>query len=140
MSGFEALGLACCIFQTISFAHETTGVCMAIYRGQKTPDSMLEERATAMIQAAEGVKASCRGTSTPEEQCLVDTAQKCATTATELAGEVQKITKLHKKGDLLAATRARTRSLWKKRQIEELDGILRGYTETMQTLLLNQVW
>ncbi|EEU44552.1 uncharacterized protein NECHADRAFT_85212 [Fusarium vanettenii 77-13-4] len=139
MSGFEALGLACCVFQTISFTRETASVCKAIYQGQKTPDSMLEENATAMIQAADEVKASCSVISTPEEKCLANIAGKCAEAAKNLEGEVQKITKLHKKGDFPAAMRARARSLWKKREIEELDDTLQRYRGTMQTLLINQI-
>ncbi|KAL2677340.1 hypothetical protein Neosp_011109 [[Neocosmospora] mangrovei] len=139
MSGFEALGLACCVFQTISFTRETASVCKAIYHGQKTPDSMLEENATAMIQAADQVKASCSVISTPEEKSLANIAGKCAEAAKKLEGEVQKITKLHNKGDFAAAMRARARSLWKKREIEELDDTLNRYTATMQTLLINQI-
>ncbi|KAI8714865.1 NACHT domain-containing protein [Fusarium sp. LHS14.1] len=139
MSGFEALGLACCVFQTISFTRETANVCKAIYQGQKTPDSMLEENATAMIQAADEVKASCRLVSTPEEKSLANIAEKCAEAAKNLETEVQKITKLHKKGDFPSAMRARARSLWKKREIEELDDTLHRYTGTMQTLLINQI-
>ncbi|RSL91717.1 hypothetical protein CEP52_014152 [Fusarium oligoseptatum] len=118
MAGFEALGLACCVFQTISFARETASVCKAIYQGQKTPDSMLEENATAMIQAADKVKASCRMISTPEGKCLANIAGKCAETAKKLEEEVQKITRLHK---------------------EELDGTLDRYRGTMQNLLINQI-
>ena len=140
MSGFEALSLACCVFQTISFTRETANVCKAIYQGQKTPDSMLEENATAMIQAADEVKASCSVISTPEEKPLANIAEKCAEAAKKLEGEVQKITKLHKKGDFQAAMRARARSLWKKREIEELNDTLQRYRGTMQTLLINQIW
>ncbi|RSL56714.1 hypothetical protein CEP53_006704 [Fusarium sp. AF-6] len=100
---------------------------------------MLEENATAMIQAADEVKASCRVISTPEEKCLANIAGKCAETAKKLEEEVQKITKLHKKGDFLVAVHARTRSLWKKRKIEELDGTLDRYRGTMQNLLINQI-
>lgn len=139
MSGFEALGLACCVFQTITFTRETASVCKAIYYGQKTPDSTLEENATAMIHAADEVKASCRVISTPEAN-LADIAGKCAKTAKQLEQEVQKITKLHKKGDMMAAVQARTRSLWKRRQIEELDNTLHRYQGTMQNLLINQIW
>ncbi|RSM14777.1 hypothetical protein CDV31_005211 [Fusarium ambrosium] len=103
---------------TIGFARETASVCKAIYQGQKTPDSMLKENATAMIQAADEVKASCRMISTPEGKCLANIAVKCAETAKKLEEEVQKITKLHK---------------------EELDGTLDRYRGTMQNLLINQI-
>ncbi|KAF4455103.1 hypothetical protein FALBO_15712 [Fusarium albosuccineum] len=139
MSGFEALGMTCSVFQTISFAHETVRLCRDIYRGQKTPDSTLEENATAMIQAADQVKASCYVTTTPEEQCLMDVAEKCTKAATKLSDEVQKITKLNKKGHLFAAVHSGVRSLWKRSEMKDLDDSLRRYTETMQTLLINSV-
>ncbi|KAF5005655.1 hypothetical protein FDECE_7911 [Fusarium decemcellulare] len=139
MSGFEALGMACSVFQTISFAHETIRLCRDIYRGQKTPDSTLEENATAMIQASDQVKASFHATTTPEEQCLMNVAEKCTKAATKLSNEVQKITKLQQKGHLFAAVHSGVRSLWKRSEMKDLDDSLRRYTEIMQTLLINRV-
>lgn len=140
MSGFEALGMACAIFQTISFAHETTRFCMDVYRGQKSPDSTLEENALAMKQAAGQVKASCCVAATPEEKCLVDIAEKCIIAASRISDEVQKITRLHKKGDLIAAVRSGLRSWRKRSQMNDLDNSSRRYTDTMQTLLISRVW
>ncbi|KAJ3545493.1 hypothetical protein NM208_g2482 [Fusarium decemcellulare] len=102
-------------------------------------DSTLEENATAMIQAADQVKASCHAATTPEEQCLMAVSEKCTKAATKLFDEVQKITKLHKKGHLFAAVHSGVRSLWKRSEMKDLDDSLRRYTETMQTLLINRV-
>ncbi|KAF5235685.1 hypothetical protein FAUST_6916 [Fusarium austroamericanum] len=141
MSGFEALGMACTVFQTISFAHETTRFCKDIYRGQKTPDSILEENASAMIQAADRTKAFCMAATTPEEKCLIDVAKECTSAAAELLDEVRKITELHKKGkgNIISAARGGVTSFWKKNKMNSLDNSLRRHTETMQTLLITRI-
>ncbi|CAF3479337.1 unnamed protein product [Fusarium graminearum] len=141
MSGFEALGMACAVFQTISFAQETTRFCKDIYRGQKTPDSILEENASAMIQVADRVKAFCTAATTPKEKCLIDVAEKCTSAATELSDEVRKITELHKKGkgNVIIAARGGIKSWWKKKKLKDLDNGLRRHTETMQILLITRI-
>ncbi|KAH6994657.1 hypothetical protein EDB82DRAFT_537513 [Fusarium venenatum] len=141
MSGFEALGMACAVFQTISFAHETTLFCRDIYRGQKTPDSVLEENASAMIQAADRVKAFCKAAATPHEKCLIDVAEKCTSIATKLSSEVENITELHKKGkgNMVVAVRGVFESWRKKNKMNDLDNNLRRYADTMQTLLVTRV-
>jgi hypothetical protein len=142
MSGFEALGMACAVFQTISFAHETTLFCMDIYRGQKTPDLVLEENASAMVQAADRVKVYCKAAATPQETCLIDVAQKCTSVATKLSVEVKKITELHRKGkgNLIVAARSVLETWRKKNKLNDLDNNLRRHTETMQTLLITRIW
>ncbi|OBS25992.1 hypothetical protein FPOA_06522 [Fusarium poae] len=141
MSGFEALGMACAVFQTISFAHETTLFCMDIYRGQKTPDLVLEENASAMVQAADRVKVYCKAAATPQEKCLIDVAQKCTSVATKLSVEVKKITELHRKGkgNLIVAARSVLQTWRKKNKLNDLDNNLRRHTETMQTLLITRI-
>ncbi|KAM0401918.1 hypothetical protein ACHAQC_002616 [Fusarium culmorum] len=142
MSGFEALGMACAVFQTISFAQETTRLCVDIYRGLKTPDSIFQVNASSMIEAAVRVKASCKAATTPEEKCLIDVAKKCTSAAAELSDEVRKITELHKKGkgNIISAARGGVTSFWKKNKMNSLDNGLRRHTETMQTLLITRVW
>ncbi|KAL6915455.1 hypothetical protein FSHL1_006905 [Fusarium sambucinum] len=141
MSGFEALGMACAVFQTISFAQETTLFCMDIYRGQKTPDSVLEENASAMIQTANRVQAFCKAATTPQEKCLIDVAEKCTSVATKLSFEVEKITELQRKGkgNVAVALRGALKSWSKKNKMNDLGNNLRQYTETLQTLLITRI-
>jgi hypothetical protein len=140
MSGFEALGLVCNIFQTISFARDTVVTCRDVYNGQKTPDSHLQENAAAMIQAAQRVEASCAMLVTPEGQALSKIARECVKTATKLETAVQSITKMHQKGKVAAAFSARVKSLWKKSEIEDLHKAVQSYTSTMEFLLINRLW
>ena len=53
MSGFEVLGLACAVFQTVSFAHEVFSTCKAFY-DDKPPASLneLEHYASGMSNAS----------------------------------------------------------------------------------------
>ncbi|EKJ71649.1 hypothetical protein FPSE_08095 [Fusarium pseudograminearum CS3096] len=141
MSGFEALGMACAVFQTISFAQETTRLCVDIYRGLKMPDSIFQANASSMIEAAVRVKASCKAATTPEEKCLIDVAKECTSAAAELSDEVRKITELHKKGkgNIISAARGGVTSFWKKNKMNSLDNSLRRHAETMQTLLITRV-
>lgn len=140
MSGFEALGLACNIFQTITFAHDTFIICRAIYNGQQTPDSSVEEKAAAMIKASLQVEASCDNLRTPEEQALADVARKCTITANELNAMVQSITKRQKQGKFFVALGVRLKSLWKKGEMERLEKALADHTSTMQLLLISRIW
>lgn len=141
MSGIEALSFACNIFQAISFARETSIVCRDIYNGQKGPDPQLEEKAATMILASQWVKSSSsHPSSTPEEQALVDIAQKCTETATKLDEEVAAITKKHKRGRVLGALNIRFHALWKQGEVERLDKAPADYTSTMQVLLIEQIW
>lgn len=142
MSGFEALGLACNIFQTISFACETVKFCRDVYNGQKTPDSHLETQATAMMEAAQKIESSYesrRNMTTPEKR-LLKISRECIATAKKLESMVQSITKLHKKGNFISALNARVKSLWKHNDIESIDKALQGYVNTMQVLLIDRIW
>ena len=103
MSGFEALGLACNVFQTVSFARDTFIVCRDIYNGQRSPDPNLEDKAVAMIQASQRLEACSKISGTPEEKALTDIAQKATATAKELDAMVKGITKKHKQGRVTAA-------------------------------------
>ncbi|KAL6854791.1 hypothetical protein ACO1O0_005918 [Amphichorda felina] len=79
MSGFEALGLACGVFQTVSFALDAAQICRDIYNGQKSPDSHLEDVAKAMREAADRTKGlGIAVDATPEERRLTDIAEKAS--------------------------------------------------------------
>ncbi|CAG9992097.1 unnamed protein product [Clonostachys byssicola] len=155
MSGFEILGLACAIFQTISFAHETLNVCIALYDRQKTPDDEVEDIANSMVVAAEKVTsicdenqqlkkeisqiaADCKNDALGEEIARI--AKECIKIASQLKSEVGKITSLAAKGDFLITMKAASMSLWKKPKLKKLNENLCSYREQMQTLLITQIW
>ncbi|CAH0045714.1 unnamed protein product [Clonostachys solani] len=156
MSGFEVLGLACTIFQTISFAHETLNICIALYHNQKTPDADIEEIARSMVVAAEKVTTICdknnknlnKDISQIASGCNNDTlgqeiariARECTKIASRLKSEVEKITSLDASGNLLITLKVASMSFWKKPKLKKLNESLCSCREQMQALLITQIW
>lgn len=136
MSGLEALGLACNIFQVISFARDTVQVCQDIYDGQKHPDSHLQDVSKAMREAADKVEKSSQSPSTPEEQSLADIAKKCIPDVKRLDEYVAKINTRSNKGRFIGPLKARVSSHWGKRTIGDLERNLKGYRDAMQHLMI----
>ncbi|VUC22897.1 unnamed protein product [Clonostachys rosea] len=155
MSGFEVLGLACNIFQTLSFAHETAKICIDLYRGQKSPDADIQEMARSMAETAKKVTDMCRNNKALDkdiakitsgcQNCVLDKeiahiAKTCTDIASQLESEVGKITSLETSGNLLLTLKARSKSLWKKTKLEDLNKSLGSCRAQMQTLLITQIW
>jgi GTP-binding protein EngB required for normal cell division len=155
MSGFEVLGLACSIFQTISFAHETLNICTALYHNQEPLDANVEEVVSSMIVAAEKVTAicdknkrlnddiaqivsGCKNDALGEEIARI--AKKCTKIASQLKLEVAKITRLQGGRKLWNTTRVAFLSSLKKSKLEKLNENLCSYREQMQALLITQIW
>ncbi|KAH7303182.1 hypothetical protein B0I35DRAFT_181694 [Stachybotrys elegans] len=135
MSGFEALGVACLIFQVISFARETTAVCLAVYNGQQTPDAAFEEKAATMGELATEIESECQQPATHETKTLREFAAKVHTTADAVAREMQNITKHNKKGSAWKAIRVAAASLTHRRRIEDLDRTLSHYQSVMSQMI-----
>ena len=93
-----------------------------------------------MIEASKRASASCGQLKTPEAQRLASIANECTAIAKKLESKVQKITKLHKPGNVWAALRAPIKSMLGKSEIEDLDKALQRCTATMQTLLIQDIW
>lgn len=140
MSGFEALGLACGVFQTVSFALDAAQICRDIYNGQKSPDSHLEDVAKAMREAADRTKGlGIAVDATPEERRLTDIAEKCIHDARRLEKEVQNIRRLDSKGGFVGPLRARLSSFRRKKAIADLERSLGGYKDSMQHLMTTEI-
>ena len=139
MSGIEALGFACCIFQVITFARDTAQLCQDIYNGQKHPDSHLEDVAKAMREAADQVKTSCSAANGPLEGRLAEIAKNCIPVAEQLEAQVQAIQKHVNKGSSLGLVRARFRSYKKRKTIDDLERQLGGYTDAMEHLMTTEL-
>ncbi|CAH0028234.1 unnamed protein product [Clonostachys rhizophaga] len=156
MSGFEVLGLAHSIFQTISFAHETLNICIALYDKQKTPDAEVEEIASSMVVAAEKVTAicdknkkaltkeiaqiasGCKNDSLGEE--IAQIAKECTKITSQLKSEVEKITRLDTSGNFLITIKAASMYLWNKAKLKKLNETLCYYREQLKALLITQIW
>ncbi|KAH7323087.1 hypothetical protein B0I35DRAFT_192971 [Stachybotrys elegans] len=136
MSGLEALGIVCLMMQVITFARDTSSVCMAVYKGQQTPDAAFEDKAVTVRTWAADLKA--KSSTVPAEKELQSLAEKCNKTADALASEMQKITKYHKSSSVFRAVKASLASTVRHRRIEELDHSLAGYMSTLQYIMTQQ--
>jgi hypothetical protein len=139
MSGLEALGVACMVMQVITFARDAASVCVAVYKGQATPDATFEENSVTISEWATklGIQTNVFG---PEERDLEQLVKSCQTAASNLATEMQKITKYHKKSDLLSAMRASAGSIRHRRKIEDLDRSLSSYMDSLQTIMTQKAY
>jgi hypothetical protein len=80
MSGLEALGLACNIFEVISFAHETISFCKRVYEGE-APSADLHRSALSLAATSKDLQKHDEGlrqkSCTPAQKRLHDAAQRC---------------------------------------------------------------
>lgn len=96
MSGLEplaALGLACSVMQTITFAGQTLSLCRKIYNDGQ-PDSSLNEYSLELSRISETLKNNLNrgnGVLCGDDLALRDTAEKCLYFATKLAQEMQNL-------------------------------------------------
>ncbi|KAK1622112.1 hypothetical protein BDP81DRAFT_442235 [Colletotrichum phormii] len=81
MSGLEALGLACNIFQVISFGRETSSLVKRVYRDSSVDDA-LEANAKDLAQLASFVQAlETPKNPTKQEHQLLEIAKNCQAVA-----------------------------------------------------------
>lgn len=77
LEGLAALGLACNIFQVISFGRETLGLVKSVYRDGTLDNSLMDK-----INAIQGVASNIIDVNIPQsgnqEKKLVDVTKKCA--------------------------------------------------------------
>lgn len=76
LEGLAALGLACNIFQVISFGRETLGLVKSVYR-DGTLDNSLMDKITAIQDAASNIIDINIPQSGNQEKKLVDMTMKC---------------------------------------------------------------
>lgn len=80
LEGFAALGLACNIFQVISFGRETLGLVKSVYR-DGTLDNTLIDKSTAIQGVASNIIDVNIPQSGSQEKKLVDVTKKCTRVA-----------------------------------------------------------
>lgn len=145
MSGLEAmaaLGLACNIFQVISFGHETISLVKRIYQNG-TPGGALSGNASHLREIAsriESAQVPSAAASARQDQILLTVAQKCQTAARDLQEEVKFIVEGAAAGSLGATLKVAVKTNWRKRRLDRLEKDLRDAERLMQTGLLAQTW
>ncbi|KAF7561149.1 hypothetical protein G7046_g2983 [Stylonectria norvegica] len=135
MSGLEALGLACNIFQVISFAHETISICKRVYQdGSPCPD--LTINATHLDSMAAQVQAlGPTGKLAKDEQQLLDVAKACQRIAADLNDEITIIVGQSNKGNVAATLKTAVKMKWRRRRLEAMEKKLADAQRLMETSL-----
>jgi anti-sigma28 factor (negative regulator of flagellin synthesis) len=141
MSGLEALGLAANIMQVIGFAMNTASCCRAIYNGDPTDETVLQEHATSLSNAASRLLDSPLKIQphNPVEKDLLNVAKKCSEVAQQLQDELRSITNSHQQKNAYKAVKSITKSFFNKRKVEKLEKSLQNYRYSMETQILVQL-
>ncbi|KAJ4146220.1 hypothetical protein NW754_001684 [Fusarium falciforme] len=141
MSGLEplaALGLACSVIQTITFAGQTLSLCRKISKDGQ-PDPALNDYSLELSKISETLKSNLnRGTGVllSDDLALRDTAEKCLDVATKLAQEMKNLSPQNgQKGDRISF-RLGFKTLFRKPRLEQLETSLRNIQSVMNTQLL----
>lgn len=140
MSGLEALGVACNIFQVISFGHETINLCKRVYQdGSPCPE--LSTNATQLRSfSAQVQRLSIPSKPTKEDQQLHNVACKCQKIAADLNEEIRFITSHASKGSWKATLKVAAKTNWRKRRLDTLEKKLGDVQKLMETGLLVRIW
>ena len=153
MSGLEplaALGLACGVFQIISFAGEVCTATKAIFQNGEAPESMRALDTT--LESLTGVYSQINATATPTQQRaltgndleLLRIAKECHAAAMALKAQVDKSimatstqARAHLLKSVLAGFKTTSRSTTK--EIEKLEKMLQRHQNALETRLLFNV-
>ncbi|KAK1724250.1 uncharacterized protein BDZ83DRAFT_623479 [Colletotrichum acutatum] len=139
MSGLEALGLACNIFQVISFGRETASLVKRVYR-DGTVDDALEANAKDLAQLAKHVQTlEVPKSPTKQEHQLLEIAKKCQAVARDLTEEIAFIVGHKKKGSLAATIKVAAKANWRKRRLDTMERKLNDAERLMQSGLLARI-
>jgi hypothetical protein len=152
MSGTEALaalGLACNVFQVISFTSEVCTTCKTIFENGKTPGSSahLSDAARSLSEICESIKESTDSATWPlskNDYELLNIAKECNKAASALKLEAEKAVPYASaaKGKLLMSVvegfKLVVRS--KSRKLERLEKMLQTHQSSLESRLLSNCW
>ncbi|KAH7129442.1 hypothetical protein B0J13DRAFT_482752, partial [Dactylonectria estremocensis] len=137
MSGLEALGLACSIFQVISFSREVLGIAKRVYRDGSFDESLADysdclDNICAHIQTVEipGTKAK------KHEQDLLKIAERCQIASRDLREEIAFILGASAKGNLMSTIKVAAKTTWRKRRLDRLEKDLSNAERLMHSGIL----
>ncbi|KAF4337761.1 hypothetical protein FBEOM_8358 [Fusarium beomiforme] len=140
LTGFEALGAASAVLQVISFASDLAVACKNAYDGATTPQDDLQRHAKQMCDAVGRLQARCKlmnsQFSNPELQKI---AQDCKNATAKLEAEVQYVTNIQAKGDIVKSIRRAFRASSHQKKLQELQESLHKYQQVMKTELVNHL-
>ncbi|KAK4444594.1 hypothetical protein QBC34DRAFT_498199 [Podospora aff. communis PSN243] len=149
MSGLEALaalGLACNVFQVVSFTGEVCKTAKTIFETGVEPDpaaplSATLESLTKAFDDIEKTASSARQAMTAQDKELVRIAKECTKAALDLKAEVDKREKttVSAKGNLVKSAFAGIRGAMRARKLEGLEKMVDAHRGALETRLLAQI-
>lgn len=143
-TGLEALGAASAVLQVISFAKDLAIACKKAYDGATTPQDDLERHAKQMLEAVSRVETRCQlmvnTNSTFANPELQNISQECKDAAGKLQAEVQYVTSMQAKGNILKSVRKAWRTSSHQKKLDALEKSLSRYQQVMKTELMSHLW
>ncbi|KAH7470156.1 hypothetical protein IWW34DRAFT_696049 [Fusarium oxysporum f. sp. albedinis] len=143
LTGFEALGAASAILQVISFATDVTLACKDAYDGATTSQDDLHRYAGQMSEAVACVHDRCEKMNNANSKLanpkLRNIAKECKDAADKLEAEVQYVTSLQAKGDLVKSLRKAFRTSRHQKRLQVLQDSLAMYQQLIKTELTSHL-
>ncbi|EGU85092.1 hypothetical protein FOPG_12463 [Fusarium oxysporum f. sp. conglutinans race 2 54008] len=143
ITGFEALGAASAVLQVISFATDVTVACKVAYDGATTSQDDLQRYVGRMSEAVGRVHTRCEQMSNANSKFaspkLQNIAKECKDAADKLEAEVQYVTSLQAKGDLVKSLRKALRASRHQKKLQVLQQSLSMYRQVVKTELTSHL-
>jgi hypothetical protein len=152
MSGLEplvALGLACNVFQVVSFARELCQVSRTVLETGDIPPLALGSTLEGLAKAfrdVENTTATTRANLADHDKELIKIAKECSTAATALKSEIDKVqqTPTSGRGKWLVSTAVAIRAVAgassRKKRLEKLETVVETHQRALETRLLANIW
>ncbi|KAK2687608.1 hypothetical protein QWA68_013486 [Fusarium oxysporum] len=143
LTGFEALGAASAVLQVISFASDLAVACKNAYDGATTSQDDLQRYAGQMAEAVDCVHTRCKKMSNANSKFaspkLQNIAKECKDAANKLEAEVQYVTSLQAKGDLVKSLCKAFRASRHQKKLQALQESLSMYQQVIKTELVSHL-
>ncbi|ENH73409.1 hypothetical protein FOC1_g10008895 [Fusarium oxysporum f. sp. cubense race 1] len=143
LTGFEALGAASAVLQVISFASDLAVACKNAYDGATTSQDDLQRYAGRMSEAVDCVHTRCEKMSNANSKFaspkLQTIAKECKDAADKLEAEVQYVTSLQAKGDIVKSLRKAFRVSRHQKKLQALQESLSMYQQVIKTELVSHL-
>lgn len=144
MSGLEplaAFGLACSVFQTISFTREVYKACNKIFHGE-APDPNLSNNVNHLLKFFDSISAATNAASnslTENDRAMLDIATECKTTALEMKAQADALS--GGQGSGWRSLRASLKYQFKlKSRVAGLEKRMKDQQSLLESRLLGNIW
>ena len=144
MSGLEplaAFGLACSVFQTISFTREVYQACNKIFHGEQ-PDPNLPNNVHQLLKFFDSISAATKSAPNPlteNDRAILDIATECKTTALEMKAQADALSGGQGSG-WRSLNLALKYHLKLKSKIAGLEKRLNDQQSLLESRLLGNIW